>query len=158
VNVGLGEFYPSRIDYVGSAGGPRVLLAESDKELGHFYASSLRRGGHLVFAVSNGEDALVAISAVSRGELPRPDAIIMDLEMPIHTGLELLAAMRCAGWTTPVILMSAGIDDDTRALAERFEVSTCLTKPFSTAKLTRALHEALGRATTEPPGPIEYDP
>lgn len=136
-----GEFYPSIWDYIECPSGSRVLLAESDRELCHFFATGLRRSGHAVFAVHNGEEALAALSAVSRGELPRPDAVVMDVHMPVHSGLDLLAAMRHAGWKTPVILMSAGVDNRVRSMAERFQVFACLTKPLSSARLSRAIDD-----------------
>lgn len=151
-DVGIsGEFYPSLLDYLDSTAGPRVLLAENDKELGHFFAGGLRRAGYAVFAVLNGKEAAAALSAVARGELPRPDAIIMDVRLPVHSGLELLAALRRAGWTTPVILMSTKVDTQMRSLAERFQVFDCLAKPLSSARLARALHDALGKGPAPEP-------
>lgn len=146
-----GEFYPSIWDYIEGTSGSRVLLAESDKELCHFFASGLRRSGHAVLAVLDGAEALASLSAVSRAELPKPDAVIMDVRMPVHSGLELLGAMRRAGWSTPVILMSTGVDARVQSIVEKFQVFACLRKPLSSARLSRTIAEALGR-------PREPDP
>jgi len=102
-----GEFYPSNWDYIDAGLGSRVLLAESDQDLRHFFATALRRSGHAVLAVPDGNEALAVLSAISRGELPRPDAAVLDVDMPDHSGLELLGAMRRAHWPPPVILVSS---------------------------------------------------
>lgn len=138
-----GEFYPSIWDYVETVTGSRVLLAESDPELRHFFATGLRRNGYAVLAISDGEEALAILSSISRGELPKPDVAIMDVHMSVHSGVELLAAMRRAGWTTPVIMLSLRVDHRLRSFIDEFRVFTCLTKPVSSAKLSRAIESAL---------------
>ena len=144
-----GEFYPSLWDYVDAPPGSRVLLAEGDGDLCHFLAAGLRRNGHAVLAAVDGEETINVLSSVARGDLPPPDAVVLDSQLAIHSGLELLGAMRRAGWETPVILMSSRVDPRVREAAERFEVFTCLNKPLSAARLTRTVKEALGK-TPEP--------
>jgi DNA-binding NtrC family response regulator len=102
-----------------------------------------------VLAAVDGDETIRILSSVARGDLPPPDAVVLDLHLAVHSGLELLGAMRRASWHTPVILMSTKVDPRVRSVAERFEVFTCLNKPLSSAQLSRTVKEALGK----PPGP-----
>lgn len=59
--------------------------------------------GYKVATASNGKEALVRMAEVS------PDLILLDVMMPVLTGLEVLKVMRAKPdfGNTPVILMSA---------------------------------------------------
>ena len=57
---------------------PRILLAEDDTELRRVLSYVLARRGYAVTATADGHETLVILSAISRGELPVPDAIVMD--------------------------------------------------------------------------------
>jgi DNA-binding response OmpR family regulator len=146
-----GEFYPSAFDYVTATAARRVLLAQADEQLRHLFATGLRRTGHAVLATSEGEQALSLLSSISRGELPKPHAIVLDLHLPIHSGLQILAALRRAGWRVPVIVLGSSPDERMRALVDRFDVFACLAKPVSTAVLARAIGEAIDATPTEEP-------
>lgn len=140
-----GEFYPSISDYCDTVSGARVLLAEGDDELRHFFSIGLRKSGYAVLAMPDGKQTSAALSSIARGHLPRPDAVVMEVNLRIHSGLELLGAMRHADWPVPVILMASGHEPRVRALADRLHVFRFITKPLSTAKLLRTLDEAVGR-------------
>ena len=138
-----GEFYPSAFDFVTAGTTRRVLLAQADEQLRHLFATGLRRAGHVVLATSDGDEVLAVLSAISRGELPKPQAVVLDINLPIHSGLQILAALRRAGWSVPVIVISASLDERMRALVDRFDVFACITKPVSTALLARVIGAAL---------------
>ena len=138
-----GEFYPSAFDYVSSTAARRVLLAQADEQLRHLFATGLRRAGHAVLATSDGEQALEALSVISRGELPKPHVVLLDINVPIDSGLEVLGALERSGWRVPVIVLSSSLDERMRELVERFEVFACIPKPVSTAVLARTITAAL---------------
>ena len=84
-------------------------------------------------------------AALRRAQDTRPDVAIMDVPLPLPSGLELLVAMRRAGWMIPVILLSLYVDQRLQSFSNEFRVFTCLTKPVSSAKLSRAVERALDR-------------
>jgi DNA-binding NtrC family response regulator len=68
---------------------------------------------------------------------------IADVRMPGFDGLALLAAIRQARWTTPVILMTGfGLADP--EAAERHDALAVLSKPFQMSELDALLDVAIG--------------
>lgn len=125
--------------YSESPDGPRVLLAEDDAELRGLFAAALRKAGYEVLSASDGGELLSFLSAVSGKDLPRPDAIVMDVNMPGHTGLELLIALRLAEWDVPILLMTAFGDAYLRRRADELGAAVLLDKPLSADALLEAL-------------------
>lgn len=120
----------------------RAFLAEDDAELRSLLASVLHRAGYEVLVADDGAELLSYISAVSKREIPRPDVIVMDVRMPTHSGMALLAAMRFAEWDIPVVLMTAFPDERLRVHAALLGARAVLEKPLSAAALVRAVDRA----------------
>lgn len=71
---------------------PLVLVAEDEPEASKLIAMILRRAGCEVLLASDGATAL----EMAR-ELPRPDLVLLDLELPVMDGLQrVLARLRGA--------------------------------------------------------------
>lgn len=66
----------------------RVLLADDQNEIRNLTANQLERNGHHVVAVANGQEAL---EALARGPF---DAVLLDEDMPVMSGLQALTAIR----------------------------------------------------------------
>ena len=109
----------------------RVFVVDDDQVVRRLAQAILRRGGHQVVALDNGQAALDAL------EQSTPDIVITDLMMPRMDGLELVRRIRAeTRWAgLPIVVLTArGTSADLRrareAKADRF-----LTKPFSSAQL-----------------------
>lgn len=72
-----------------------------------------------------------------------PDCILLDLLMVGTGGMELLRVLREDGDDTPVIIVSAFIDDDVREEAEGLDVHAFIQKPFDEATVRDAVRVAL---------------
>ncbi len=72
-----------------------------------------------------------------------PGCLVLDLNLPDHSGIEVLEAMAAAGSKMPVICMSglAGIQDAVRAL--KLGSLDFVEKPFAIADMIAAIHRAL---------------
>jgi CheY-like chemotaxis protein len=83
-----------------------ILLVEDNEDLRELYASVLRRGGYLVREAENGQDALAVLESVDS----EPCLLLLDLMMPVMSGVELLKALHDSGRLArlPVIVLSAG--------------------------------------------------
>jgi two-component system, sensor histidine kinase len=83
----------------------RVLLAEDHPVNRQIVVTVLRKHGHHVTEAENGREALIAMT---KGGF---DLVLMDLQMPVMTGLEATAAIRRAeaasGHPIPIIAMTA---------------------------------------------------
>jgi DNA-binding response OmpR family regulator len=130
--------------YAAAEDGKRIVLAEDDGELRTLLAQSLRRSGYVVLTATNGADALALFSTFSNGRLPKPNAIVMDVRMPRHSGLELLVAVRLAEWQIPVVLITGFGDELTHQRAMDYGAFAILDKPLKTEELILAVNQAIG--------------
>lgn len=79
----------------------KILIAEDDRELRQLFQHVLTKNGYSVVGVSNGEEALHAL------DTSYYDLIISDIMMPKMDGYQLVSALREAGMTTPVMMITA---------------------------------------------------
>ncbi len=110
---------------------PRVLVADDDVEMRHLVAESLRKDDYEIFEESDGGRLLVRVASVYsfRRTVEPFDLIVSDIRMPVCSGLQILEGLREARWTTPVILMTAFGDDETKERADRLG-AVLFDKPF----------------------------
>lgn len=79
----------------------KILIAEDDRELRQLFQHVLTKNGYSVVGVSNGEEALHAL------DTSYYDLIISDIMMPKMDGYQLVSALREAGMTMPVMMITA---------------------------------------------------
>ena len=126
---------------------PHVLLAEDDIHTRHLLAWALRTAGYDVVEAGDGIEVLDEMDARIRKNCARPfGVIILDVNMPFLTGLDLLAALRSAQWTTPVILITAFGDEAIRTEARELGAFAILEKPLELDELRTAVLRALSSA------------
>jgi DNA-binding response OmpR family regulator len=116
----------------------RILIADDEANVREVLRHFLTREGYLVSAVEDGRGVLDTVSTF------QPDAIVVDMVMPGLTGADVLTALRRAGVTVPVILISA------YDVVGREGFFAVLTKPFNLRALADTVAAAVdqGRATT----------
>jgi DNA-binding response OmpR family regulator len=122
---------------------PQIVLAEDDDDVRQPLAELLSADGFDVTCVQDGE-LLVDVLGHCEGKAAPPDVLITDHRMPGYTGLEVLAGLREAGWTMPVIIITAfgaEIGDVARSLG----AYAILRKPFDADDLRTAVFCALDR-------------
>jgi DNA-binding response OmpR family regulator len=119
-----------------------VLVAEDDAEMRRLVVEALREDGYDVDEAGDGGRLLVKITAQYRNPSAEVDLIIADIRMPICTGLQVVAGLRDAHWTIPVILMTAFGDHDTHASAEALG-AVLFDKPFAIDDLRTAVMNLL---------------
>jgi two-component system, chemotaxis family, chemotaxis protein CheY len=122
------------------ASSKRVLVVDDDDAIRLTVADALQDEGYQVMTATNGREALAQI------ESGPPDAIVLDLMMPIMDGWGFLEACRarelCQG--IPVLVMSAY-----RRLTEtapELKVRACIAKPFELDVLLGAVERLLQHA------------
>ncbi|WP_249693992.1 response regulator [Stappia sp. WLB 29] len=123
-----------------SASGPGLTLMIVDDDpddlwmFGHLFRRACPEPGELsLVAVADGAAALARIEqALSAGE-PLPDAILLDMNMPGLSGLDVLAALRArAGLdATPIIILSTAEDAVVAERALAAGADAVFTKPDS---------------------------
>lgn len=120
----------------------RLLIAEDDRALGLFLTRGLQADGHRVRVAQDGGAAVDAY----REDLP--DLTILDLNMPVKDGEQVLEEFRGINADLPVLVLTARQEVDTRVRCLDLGADDLMVKPFSLHEL-RARCRALLRRKRE---------
>jgi signal transduction histidine kinase/ActR/RegA family two-component response regulator len=115
-----------------------VLVVEDANDLRRLVGIYLKRLGLTVL------EAVDGAQAVDLALRERPDAILMDMEIPVMHGLDAVKALRAQGFSRPILAMTAHLGEEQRTLALAAGCNDLLTKPVSFTTLQLALDGALG--------------
>jgi signal transduction histidine kinase/CheY-like chemotaxis protein len=110
-----------------SGEGLRVLIVDDEPMISKLLYSVLRSTGHRCVLVQHGADAWQRLSAAPEDF----DALIMDLNMPELSGLELARRARSLPFKRPILVMSGNVTDQDRTELARIGVAGILYKPFT---------------------------
>lgn len=100
-------------------------------------------GCQLCGSASDGEQALQQIGAL------RPDVVLMDINIPLLSGLEVCQKLREQGVPSAVAIVSAHNDFQFARTAIKYGVSDYLLKPFDRAELLQTLHSCFAKARAQ---------
>jgi DNA-binding response OmpR family regulator len=122
-----------------------VLVADDEPHIGRIIQTKLEQGPFRVTLVYDGAEALRALE-----QYPDVALVLLDLMMPVRSGLEVLATMRAdARWATvPCIILTAAGQDERYAEAMRLGASDFMTKPFSPKRMYARVVELTGAEGT----------
>jgi CheY-like chemotaxis protein len=117
----------------------RVLLIDDDRANLDFMRQLLQIEGHELAWAADGEQGLAQIRQ------SRPDLIICDIIMPHLGGYAVLETVRADAQFSgiPVLLFSAAMNEEARAIALRRGATEVLAKPFELAQLRSAVRRCL---------------
>ncbi len=124
----------------------KILVVDDKQELRTLLKSYLAQEGFDVVTAGNGREALFA----ARSE--KPDLIILDLMMPEMGGYEFMRSYSREA-ETPVIILTARLEEQDKILGLELGADDYVTKPFSPRELTarvRAVLRRLEKARQEP--------
>src|SRR5499425_3196363 len=122
----------------------RVLIVDDDPVQRRLLENMVTRTGYEA-VVAEGGDAAVALLAGA----DRIDAVVLDLVMPDLDGLGVLAKLREAGLTTPVIVQTAHGGIDNVVTAMRAGAADFVVKPVGAERLQVSLRNALASSALE---------
>jgi len=106
-----------------------ILVVDDDRDSREIASLLLERAGYRARRAESGAECL----RIVEGE--RVDLILLDVMMPGMDGFEVCTALREGGSRTPVILLTARDDLDTRLEGMHRGVSEFLTKPINKPEL-----------------------
>ena len=125
-----------------------ILVVDDEKRLVSLVESYLTQEGYRVVTAHDGKQALFVASR------EKPDLIILDLMMPEMDGYAFMRAHR-AEKNTPIILLTARVDDDEKVIGLEVGADDYVTKPFRPRELVARVRAVLRRAgNTEPVGNV----
>jgi DNA-binding response OmpR family regulator len=119
-----------------------ILVVDDKKELRVMVKSYLEEEGFRVVMAGDGQEALY----VARHE--KPDLIILDLMMPQMGGYEFLRVHRREA-ETPIIILTAKLEEGDKVLGLELGADDFVTKPFSMRELTARVRAVLRRVGRE---------
>lgn len=99
-----------------------VLVVDDDPGIREVITQALEGDGYSVATAGNGREALDRVAE------SRPLLVLLDLQMPIMTGWEVLSALRESKTDVPVVFMTAGYR--AQAEAEKYHADGFMAKPF----------------------------
>jgi CheY-like chemotaxis protein len=117
----------------------KILLAEDNKINAKVTTLFLSKMGHISKVAENGEEVMRILEKESF------DVILMDLEMPVVSGIDATEMIRNGECEhipkdIPIIAMTAHTEDEIKDLYPDIEVDGYLTKPLDKNKLAEILH------------------
>lgn len=121
---------------------PHLLIADDEPSVRALLQILFQQQGYRVSAARDGRDA------VEKARALRPDVIILDIQMPIMTGLEVIAVLRGDAQfrTLPIIALTAHIRDYLPSTVGTAGFTHVLTKPFDMPELLEVIAAAVREA------------
>lgn len=119
----------------------RILVVDDDPQTREHLVRGLTDAGHQII------EAVDVRSAGMHMDGSTFDAIVLDRLLPDFSGLDFLAALRGRGDLTPVLMLTAVGDLDSRVEGIESGADDYLVKPFAMVELTARL-QALHRRKT----------
>jgi DNA-binding response OmpR family regulator len=118
----------------------RILIVEDELPIGLGLEEDLRRQGHDAEIAGDGETAL------RRGRAERWDLILLDVMLPKLDGFEVCRELRRAGVRTPILMLTARIQEAEKVMGLDMGADDYLTKPFGIHELRARVRALLRRA------------
>jgi CheY-like chemotaxis protein len=124
--------------------GTRVLLAEDHPDIQRAMRRLLEGAGASVELAADGREAVL------RAKSGRYDVVLMDLRMPLVSGLDAARALRQDGCRIPIIALTADPSQTRQREALDAGCDACLCKPFTMDQLVAAIQSARAAHLDEP--------
>jgi DNA-binding response OmpR family regulator len=120
----------------------RVLVVEDEPDIAELIKRTLERAGDLQVDV-----AMTGEAALEKTAELQPDAIVLDLNLPLLDGLEVCRILRTreGSATVPIIMLTARTSETERIRGLDVGADDYVTKPFSPRELAARVRAALRR-------------
>jgi DNA-binding response OmpR family regulator len=130
----------------------KILVVDDDLELSGLIGYALRQAGYMVVEAGDGVAALEAFERES------PALVILDVNLPRLSGLEVCRRIRAASRTpassVPIMMLTVKSAEEDQVQALDLGADDYLTKPFSPRTLLARVRALLRRAGEEKPMPL----
>lgn len=140
------------------SGDAHILVVEDDKPLRSTLVATLKAEGYVTYEAGSVTSARQRIAERSI------DLIVLDLGLPDQDGMSLLNEMRTAGNLTPIVVLTARDDENSKVEALDMGADDYVIKPFGIAELLARIRSALrhgvqlrGATPTVRAGEVEID-
>ena len=118
----------------------RVLLIEDDSATAQSIELMLKSEGFNIYTTDLGEEG------VDLGKIYDYDLILLDLNLPDMSGLDVLRQLRVARIDTPIMILSGTAEIDTKVKSFGGGADDYMTKPFHKDELVARIHAVVRRS------------
>ncbi len=137
----------------------KILVVDDEAKIVRLVRSYLEQSGFSVVEAADGQTALI------QARREKPDLVVLDLGLPGIDGLEVARVLRREG-NTPIIMLTARIEDTDKIVGLELGADDYVTKPFNPRELVARIRAVLRRSApaAEPApaaleaGPLRLDP
>jgi two-component system alkaline phosphatase synthesis response regulator PhoP len=125
---------------------PTILVVDDDPKIVRLVRSYLEQNGFRVESVGDGNSALQSIRSL------RPDLVVLDLMLPGRDGLAVTQTVRADPelQQTPILMLTARIEDIDRILGLEMGADDYVTKPFNPREIVARVKAILRRSQAAP--------
>jgi DNA-binding response OmpR family regulator len=117
----------------------RILLVDDEPKIVQGLKPYFRQAGFEVLTAYDGQEALRA------ARRDQPDIIVLDLMLPRMDGLDVCRTLRQEGNFTPVIMLTARVEEADKLVGLELGADDYMTKPFSPRELVARVRAVLRR-------------
>jgi DNA-binding response OmpR family regulator len=130
---------------------PRILVVDDEPRVVEVVANYLERDGYRVEIARDGEAARRLLAEF------RPDLVVLDIMLPVSSGIEVLKDIRRQG-DLPVILLTALAGEADRVAGLELGADDYVVKPFSPRELVARVRSVMRRTAPKPvSGPLAFE-
>ena len=121
-----------------------ILIVEDEEELCMTLGDRLRSEGYAVDVALDGK------SGFEKMNQSPFDLVILDLMLPMRSGLDLCVDLRRSGFTTPILILTALSQSMDKVAGLKLGADDYVTKPFDTLELMARVEALLRRSPNRP--------
>jgi DNA-binding response OmpR family regulator len=124
-----------------------ILVAEDDPDIAELIARYLQKAGWTAHVVGSGD------AAVSHVRAHRADLVVLDVMLPVMSGLEVCRALRGDRTTAaiPIIMVTARAEETDRIVGLDLGADDYVSKPFSPNELVARIRALMRRSKRSAP-------
>lgn len=135
------------------SGMKRILLIDDAEHIVEAVAYALESHGFIPLAARDASTGMRVF------ESEMPNLVLLDLNLPDRSGLEVFHEIRSHSPNIPVIMLTARVEEADRVLGLEMGADDYVTKPFSVRELIARIKVVLRRTSPpDPEGALEYGP
>jgi two-component system phosphate regulon response regulator PhoB len=132
----------------------RILIIEDERQLTEVLSYNLQREGYEITVAHDGQEGL------RKAQTILPDLIILDLMLPVMSGLEVCRELRSGDRTKeiPIVILTAKAEETDQVVGFSMGADDYVTKPFSVKVLLQRI-KALQRrveGASDPTDVVSY--
>jgi DNA-binding response OmpR family regulator len=121
-----------------------ILIVEDEQELCMTLGDRLRSEGYAVDVAYDGKSGFEKMNQAAF------DLVILDLMLPMRSGLDLCVDLRQSGFTTPILILTALSQSTEKVAGLKLGADDYVTKPFDTLELMARVEALLRRSPNRP--------